>query len=83
MGLKKLKGVNIKHLDLKDKGGKPIETFTELERENLKYTCDCGVDCCKNVIFLKDVVTGEASVLYIEDGELTIKTKAEFEANGY
>ena len=83
MANKKLTGVNIKHLDLKDKSGKPIETFTELERKNLDYTCDCGIDCCKNVIFLKDVVTGEASVLYIEDGELTIKTKAEFEANGY
>lgn len=82
MGLKKLRGVDIKHLDLKDKKGNPIPTFSELEKANLGYTCDCGIDCCKSVIYLKDVVTGVPSVLYIEDGELTIKTKADFEANG-
>lgn len=83
MGLKKLAGVDIKHLALTDKKGNPIPTFSELEKANLQYTCDCGVDCCKNVIYLKDVVTGVASVLYIEDGELTIKTKSEFDLNGY
>jgi hypothetical protein len=83
MGLKKLAGVDIKHLDLKDKKGKPIPTFSELEKANLGYTCDCGIDCCKSVIYLKDVATGVPSVLYIKGGAWIIKTKADFEANGY
>ena len=79
---KKLVGINITHLDIKDSQGKTIENLTELQRKNLEVNCNCGVDCCKGIMVLPDAVTGVSYVGYFKNGVWTTKTLESFNTNG-
>ena len=70
--MKRKKGINISHLDIRDNQDKPIETFTDLQKANLDATCDCGIDCCKGELVLKDKVTNQPVRLSVSDGELSV-----------
>lgn len=79
---KKLIGLDITHLDIKDKQGKPIENFTELQDKSVEANCNCGIKCCEGIIVLPDVVTGIAHVGYFKNGAWTTKTLEAFNTNG-
>jgi len=69
---KKYKGsVDIKNSKITDKDGKTLETWSDAARADAE--CGCGIDCCKQVLRLKDSVTGLATELYIESG--VVKTR--------
>lgn len=78
------RSVNIKHLDLRDPvTDAPISTLKELLRSDAK--CGGGIDLCNQVIKLKDT-TAEGNpeyVIYVSDGQLSLKTLADFVANGF
>jgi hypothetical protein len=44
--------------------------------------CCAGVNCCKQVLILKDLNTNERMVGYFYDGVWTTKTLADFTADG-
>lgn len=44
--------------------------------------CCAGVSCCKQVLILKDLSTGERMVGYFYEGVWVTKTLADFTANG-
>lgn len=73
MANKHLKGV-VKYLSgfVFSKKGKQIETQREAWREEAK--CGCGIDCCYKALVLRDQTTGEATYIYVDNGQVLTTT---------
>lgn len=66
------RNIDLKHLDIRDKNSNPIENVSDLLKAQLEATCDCGIDCCKGELVLKDKVTNQPVRLSVSDGELSV-----------
>lgn len=85
MANKNNKSINITHLQIQDKDGKPVYTLSDLYTAESK--CGIGFDACNNYIVIKDIATtgataGALSVIYVYQGAVVTKTLEDFKANG-
>ena len=63
-------GVDIQNSKVTDKDGKTIETWSEAARKDAE--CGCGIDCCKQILKLKDQTTGLPVAISVVNGVLTV-----------
>lgn len=66
------RNIDLKHLDIRDKNSNPIENVSDLLKAQLEATCDCGIDCCKGELVLKDKGTNQPVRISVTDGELSV-----------
>lgn len=57
------------------KGGTGPKYFEELLDESARQSC-CGIDCCRQVIYLRDHATQEIMEAWIENGAWVFQPKA-------
>lgn len=60
--------------------GKQVVQESLREALDISSRCGCGTDCCNNVVYRTDRVTGTVYVESIENGSVVLRTKADFEA---
>ena len=61
-------------------GGKVVNHESVREALDSAARCGCGTDCCNNVVYRTDRITGEVYVESIENGSVVLRTKAAFDA---
>ena len=80
MANKNNKSINITHLQIQDKDGKPVYTLSDLYTAESK--CGIGFDACNNYIVIKDSLTKELSVIYVYNGAVVTKTLENYKIEG-
>ena len=80
MANKNNKSINITHLQIQDKEGKPVYTLSDLYTAESK--CGIGFDACNNHIVIKAAATNQLVVIYVYNGAVISQTLESFKENG-